>query len=81
MAIREAKKGKNVPLYLRLVEDFSKIAPDDPLAIPDLGWAEKKQREVKDEGDKLEQELRSYKNNLIKESIRVCDIDARRLNG
>jgi COP9 signalosome complex subunit 1 len=71
IAIPEAKRGKNVKLYLALVEDFSAIAPNDPLAIPDLGWADKKNREVKEEQDKLEHELKSYKNNLIKESIRV----------
>lgn len=58
-------------LYLSLVEEFANIAPNDPLAVPDLGWADKKNREVKDEQDKLEHELKSYKNNLIKESIRV----------
>jgi hypothetical protein len=37
-----------------------------------MAWAEKTSREVKEEQDKLEHELKSYKNNLIKESIRVC---------
>lgn len=60
--------------YFDLVEAFSNIAPKDPLAIPDLGWADKKKRDVKDEQEKLEHELKSYKNNLIKESIRVSSI-------
>ncbi|KAF2656711.1 PCI-domain-containing protein [Lophiostoma macrostomum CBS 122681] len=75
IAIPEAKRGKNVKLYLALVEDFSTIAPNDPLATPDLGWADKKNREVKEEQDKLEHELKSYKNNLIKESIRMGNED------
>jgi COP9 signalosome complex subunit 1 len=72
LAIAEAKKGKNVSLYTRLVEEFSSIAPDDPAALLDTAWAEKKTREIQQEQDRLEHELKSYKNNLIKESIRVC---------
>ncbi|KAF2709673.1 PCI-domain-containing protein [Pleomassaria siparia CBS 279.74] len=71
MAIAEAKRGKNVKSYLALVEDFSSIAPDDSMALSDMAWAEKKSREVKEEQDKLEHELKSYKNNLLKESIRM----------
>jgi COP9 signalosome complex subunit 1 len=71
-AIAEAKQGKNVQLYLRMAESFAEVAPEDPAASIDTAWAEKKTREVKAEQDKLEHELKSYKNNLIKESIRVC---------
>ena len=71
MAIAEAKRGKDVKLYLSLVEEFSSIAPSDSMALSDMAWAEKKTREVKEEQEKLEHELKSYKNNLIKESIRV----------
>ncbi|KAF2789472.1 PCI-domain-containing protein [Melanomma pulvis-pyrius CBS 109.77] len=74
-AIAEAKRGKNVKLYLSLVEDLSNIAPDDPAALSDMAWAEKKSREVKEEQDKLEHELKAYKNNLIKESIRMGNED------
>lgn len=58
-------------MYTRLVEDFSSISPNDPAALLDTAWAEKKTREVREEHDRLEHELKSYKNNLIKESIRV----------
>lgn len=71
MAIAEAKKGKNVNLYLQLVEELSGIAPQDPAALTDTTWAEKKAQEIQREQDRLEHELKSYKNNLIKESIRV----------
>jgi COP9 signalosome complex subunit 1 len=54
-----------------LVEEFSSIAPDDPAASMDTAWAERKTREVREEQEKLDHELKSYKNNLIKESIRV----------
>src|SRR4051794_14546700 len=69
LAISEAKHGKNIELHRTLVDEFSQICPDDPLAKPNLEWVDKKEREVRDEGEKLEHELRSYKNNLIKESI------------
>lgn len=72
LAIAEAKRGKNVSLYMGLVEEFSGIAPQDPAALTDTVWAEKKTRETQQEQDRLEHELKSYKNNLIKESIRVC---------
>jgi COP9 signalosome complex subunit 1 len=71
LAIAEAKKGKNVELYTTLVDDFSHIAPQDAAALLDTAWAEKKTRETQQEQDRLEHELKSYKNNLIKESIRV----------
>lgn len=71
LAIAEAKRGKNVSLYTGLVEDFSAIAPEDDAALTDTVWAEKRTRETQLEQDRLEHELRSYKNNLIKESIRV----------
>ncbi|EUC43498.1 hypothetical protein COCMIDRAFT_7059 [Bipolaris oryzae ATCC 44560] len=75
LAIAETKKGKNVALYTRLVEDFSSIAPNDSAALMDTAWAEKKTREVREEHDRLEHELKSYKNNLIKESIRMGNED------
>lgn len=59
-------------MYTRLVEEFSLIVPEDPAALLDTAWAEKKTREIQQEQDRLEHELKSYKNNLIKESIRVC---------
>lgn len=72
LAISEAKHGKDIDLHRTLVDEFSQLCPDDPMAKPNLEWADKKEREVREEGEKLEHELRSYKNNLIKESIRVC---------
>jgi COP9 signalosome complex subunit 1 len=54
-----------------LVEEFSSIAPQDAAALMDTVWAERKTRETQQEQDRLEHELKSYKNNLIKESIRV----------
>jgi COP9 signalosome complex subunit 1 len=75
LAIAEAKRGKNVDLYTTLVEQFSRIAPQDPASVTDTAWVEKKTREVREEHDRLEHELKSYKNNLIKESIRMGNED------
>ncbi|KAI8938739.1 hypothetical protein NX059_004606 [Plenodomus lindquistii] len=75
LAIAEAKRGKNVGQYTGLVEQFSGIAPNDPAALTDTTWAEKKTREVLHEQERLEHELKSYKNNLIKESIRMGNED------
>lgn len=58
-------------MYTTLVEQFSRIAPQEPASVTDTAWVEKKTREVREEHDRLEHELKSYKNNLIKESIRV----------
>src|SRR5689334_11746582 len=71
IAIAEAKKGKNVKLYTSLLEDFCNIAPQDPAAQADTAWVEKRTREIQQEQERLEHELKSYKNNLIKESIRM----------
>ncbi|KAI9694882.1 MAG: hypothetical protein M1822_000498 [Bathelium mastoideum] len=70
-AVREAKQGKDVDLYLNLCQALHALAPDDPLAALDTSWAEARTKQMKAEGDRLEAELKGYKNNLIKESIRV----------
>ena len=41
--------------------------------VPDLAWVDKMTRQVTIETDRLEAELKGYKNNLIKESIRVSN--------
>ncbi|KAF2867964.1 26S proteasome subunit RPN7-domain-containing protein [Massariosphaeria phaeospora] len=74
-AITEAKRGKNVELYQTLVKELATISPSDPAAFPDEAWVEKKTRDVKEELDRLDHELKSYKNNLIKESIRMGNED------
>ena len=56
----------NAVMYLR------EIAPSDADAKPDLDWIDRTKKQVKSATDKMELELKGYKNNLIKESIRVC---------
>ncbi len=71
LAIAEAKNSKDVDRYLQAVECLHQISPDDSQGIPDLGSADTRMKQVKAETDRLEHELKGYKNNLIKESIRV----------
>ena len=71
-AIAEAKRGKDVGQYQLAVAALHEIAPDDQDSKQDLGWIDKMNKQVKSESDRLELELKGYKNNLIKESIRVC---------
>ena len=50
---------------------LAEAAPNDPDAISDTTWIERMNKVVKVETDRMELELKGYKNNLIKESIRV----------
>jgi len=70
-AVAEAKSGKNVELYEKAVRALSEVAPTEPAATLDSAWILEVQRSVRAQTDRLEHELRGYKNNLIKESIRV----------
>lgn len=71
LAIREGKQGKDINAYMEVSDTLHSILPDDPEGVPDLQWVETRTKEVKAQTDKLEAELKAYKNNLIKESIRV----------
>jgi len=71
LAINEAKQSRNIEKYTDLIAITKSVAPSDPLAVEDQEWIDSKTRQVKAETDRLEHELKGYKNNLIKESIRV----------
>lgn len=70
-AIAEAKSGKDIGRYEQAVAALAEVAPHESEATPDTKWIDHMQKVVKAETDRLEHELRGYKNNLIKESIRV----------
>ncbi|KAL4883767.1 CSN complex subunit 1 [Aspergillus karnatakaensis] len=74
-AIAEAKSGKDVSRYLRAAQALAEVAPNEPEATVDRDWADRLTKVVKSETDRLEHELRGYKNNLIKESIRMGNED------
>ncbi|KAK9578349.1 hypothetical protein V6Z92_009027 [Aspergillus fumigatus] len=74
-AVVEAKAGKDVVRYQQAVRALAEVSPNEPEAIEDTKWVDHMQRVVKSETDRLEHELRGYKNNLIKESIRMGNED------
>lgn len=70
-AIAEARSSKDVSRYERAVRALAEVAPNDPDASLDAAWVQETNRYVQTQTERLEHELRGYKNNLIKESIRV----------
>ncbi|OQE36950.1 hypothetical protein PENCOP_c011G08331 [Penicillium coprophilum] len=70
-AIAEAKTSKDVSRYEKAVRALAEVAPNDPDASLDAAWVQETNRYVQTQTERLEHELRGYKNNLIKESIRM----------
>jgi COP9 signalosome complex subunit 1 len=71
-AIRLIKSNTlNVALYHETVEQLRTRAPNAEEAQLDQAWMDNATRTAKSTTEKLEAELKNYKNNLIKESIRV----------
>ncbi|PSK51643.1 hypothetical protein B9Z65_2910 [Elsinoe australis] len=75
IAIPEATSSKDPSLYIELTSLLHEISSKDALATPDTEWVERRKKENQRETERLEQELRGYKNNLIKESIRMGQED------
>ncbi len=71
-AVAEAKAGNDVQRYIDAVAALRpQLAPGDQDGVIDRSWVERKEKQNKAESSRLEAELKGYKNNLIKESIRV----------
>ena len=70
-ALDEAKQGRDVGRYQAAVSALYGIIPEGAPGVPDLAWIDRMNKQIKAETDRLELELKGYKNNLIKESIRV----------
>ncbi|OTB04937.1 hypothetical protein M426DRAFT_320242 [Hypoxylon sp. CI-4A] len=70
-AIVEAKRGKDVQRYRDAWECIRMAAPDEPEAKWDENWVTRTESANKAETHRLEVELKGYKNNLVKESIRI----------
>ncbi|KAL1958047.1 hypothetical protein VTO42DRAFT_5259 [Malbranchea cinnamomea] len=75
MAVAEAKSGKDVKAYEKAVQALAAVAPTDSDAVLDQGWVDRTTKVVKADTERLEHELKGYKNNLIKESIRMGNED------
>lgn len=70
-AILEAKQGPDVARYKDAWDCIRQAAPQEPEATRDDAWIERNEAANRAETSRLEAELKGYKNNLIKESIRV----------
>ncbi|KAK4698173.1 COP9 signalosome complex subunit 1, partial [Lecanoromycetidae sp. Uapishka_2] len=70
-AIAEAKGGKDILRFESAVSALRDISPADQLGSGDPAWVDRMKKQVKTETDRMEQELKGYKNNLIRESIRM----------
>lgn len=75
----EAKKGSDVLRYKDAWDCIRLAAPGEPEAQRDEAWIDATEKANKTETARLESELKGYKNNLIKESIRVGLIDNTRI--
>jgi COP9 signalosome complex subunit 1 len=76
MAVMEAKNGRDIRCYEKALEALARVAPRENEAILDTPWVDRTLKMVKAETERLEHELKGYKNNLIKESIRVGQFSA-----
>ncbi|KAL3419638.1 cop9 signalosome subunit 1 [Phlyctema vagabunda] len=74
-AVAEAKAGVDVKRYTDAVAHLQVIGPDEKEATLDSAWVSKRTSSNEHETKRLEAELRGYKNNLIKESIRMGNED------
>ncbi|KAH9887411.1 26S proteasome subunit RPN7-domain-containing protein [Xylariomycetidae sp. FL2044] len=70
-AVAEAKSGKDVQRYRDAFENIRLAAPDEPEAKWDDAWVTRVDTSNGIETSRLERELKQYKNNLVKESIRI----------
>lgn len=69
--MQEAKKGRDTKRYTDAQKRLSELAPSEAAAQQDTAWYDRVTKQNAVDTHKLEGELKGYKNNLIKESIRV----------
>ncbi|PBP22723.1 26S proteasome subunit RPN7 [Diplocarpon rosae] len=74
-AVKEAKRGSDIKRYLDAQNHLETVGPHEPEAVRDLPWMERTEKHNIAETQRLEAELKGYKNNLIKESIRMGNED------
>ncbi|WPH01381.1 Hypothetical protein R9X50_00422600 [Acrodontium crateriforme] len=74
LALTAAHNGRDIGLYRKLCELAGNLGLSD-LSTPDGQWMTRQEEENKRELARLEGELRGYKNNLIRESIRMGQED------
>ncbi|KAH7308182.1 26S proteasome subunit RPN7-domain-containing protein [Stachybotrys elegans] len=74
-AVTEAKKGVDIGRYREAFELIRIAAPGEPEAHRDHAWIERTDAANREETRRLDLQLKGYKNNLIKESIRMGNED------
>ncbi|KAG9252806.1 26S proteasome subunit RPN7-domain-containing protein [Emericellopsis atlantica] len=74
-AVKEAKAGGDVSRYNEAWENIRVAAPYEPEAIKDEEWIKRQNDINKKESTRLESNLSGYKQNGIKESIRMGNED------
>ncbi|KAK4214514.1 COP9 signalosome complex subunit 1 [Rhypophila decipiens] len=74
-AVAEAKRGRDVGRYREAVESLRLAAPNEPEATFDQAWIDVTETSNRNETHRLTTELKGYKNNLVKESIRMGNED------
>ncbi|KAL9051890.1 MAG: hypothetical protein Q9162_005728 [Coniocarpon cinnabarinum] len=67
-----AKSSRNIPRYFALSSYLTNHYPNDLTVQPDEAWIAQSTAQTNAETSRLESELKGYKNNLIKESIRMA---------
>ncbi|EHA57969.1 hypothetical protein MCOR27_003708 [Pyricularia oryzae] len=75
VAVAEAKRGKDVARYREAVDLLRQASPNEPEASLDRKWIDVTEKSNREETKRLEQELKGYKNNLVRESIRMGNED------
>lgn len=70
-AVAEAKRGRDIKRYNDAVDFLRLVAPGEPEAQVDQAWLNSTEKANKSETQRLTTELKAYKNNLIKDSVRV----------
>jgi COP9 signalosome complex subunit 1 len=75
MGISEAKQGKDIRKYLEFQNALETIGPNEAESIRDIKWMDRTEKSNQAESQRLEAELKGYKQNLVKESIRMANED------
>jgi COP9 signalosome complex subunit 1 len=73
-AVNEAKHGKDIKRYLEAQGLLFNLAPQEPEAVRDSQWMDQQAKLNQTQTAALEKQLMEYKNNLVKESVRVSSI-------
>lgn len=73
LAVAEAKQGSDLYNYHDAVALLAAITGKDAKDLIDKNWLSQREKQNVAESKRLENELKQYRNNLIRESIRVCD--------